>query len=450
MSYDGSVARRAPDLAAAASSKLDQEHISAVFPAADGYLWIGTRKQGLFRFDGRSVIPSSRPNRLGTGWEVTTLLQDSSGILWIGTPSDLLLLEGAATSSFHGLPGVDVHQIMEDTYGHVWVSVGPALFRRVQEIFQSISIPLGLNSSFIFDLEMGPEGGLWIARESDLLRFGGDFEQAGLPQTHTRIEGIPRGAARKLVADSNGLWIGTHADGLFRWIAGELMPVNQVPIESEVTCLLVGRFGHLWVGTRAGLFKLDLLPASELSAAPSARITALIVQEELLPLALGSPAPRPLSPEESEVEARFAAASFRLDQEPVFRTQLEPLESEWRLLEKGDALRLPRLKPGEYELRVQASFDGETWGPTASQSLVRQARFYQTPKAWLWAAGTLLFLVLLWLARRMHRSHMERLHEEMIASELDQLGDGIRLEEWQASAGAGLVESRKSKPEQPG
>ncbi len=430
LSFDGN-SEPPPDLAAAPIFQLSQNHITAIYPDADGYLWVGTQRRGLFKFDGRSMIPSSRPNRLGTGWEVTNLLQDRSGILWIGTPSDLLLLEGLATSSLPGLPGVDVHEIMEDSYGHVWVAVGSALFRRVQEIFQSISIPLGLDSSFIHDLAMGPQGGLWLARQNSLVRFGGDFEQGGLPQTYEFVKGIPEGKVRRLVSDSDGLWIGTAGSGLYRWSAGKMESVGLPRSGLEITSLLIGRFNHLWIGSKSGLFRHDLpSDGNARQSLPSARISAVVENRELKPLPLGSAATWNLSPDKSEVDVLFAATRFRPDQDLQFRSRLEPTELAWTQADHGQR-RLPKLKPGDYELRAQASFDGESWGPTSTLLITRQAHFYQTPQVWLWSIGLSVLIGLVWLARRLYWSHLDRLHAEMIASELDQLGDGMRFEDWQ-------------------
>jgi ligand-binding sensor domain-containing protein len=60
--------------------------ITAIAQTPDGYLWLGTTSEGLFRFDGvRFTRESGFDEMFGTGGNrVNALLTDAEGTLWVG------------------------------------------------------------------------------------------------------------------------------------------------------------------------------------------------------------------------------------------------------------------------------------------------------------------------------------------------------------------------------
>ncbi|MEM8998413.1 MAG: two-component regulator propeller domain-containing protein, partial [Acidobacteriota bacterium] len=81
---------------------LASDKISALAADRGGYLWVGTHGGGLYRYDGVNFLPVSRPNQLGGPWRVTALMQQEEGLLWVGTPQDLLFLPSSANSLRYG------------------------------------------------------------------------------------------------------------------------------------------------------------------------------------------------------------------------------------------------------------------------------------------------------------------------------------------------------------
>ncbi len=155
---------------------------------------------------------------------VLSLHQDSSGYLWLGTPSGASRFDGLAFSNFddsHGLPSPVVRAFLEDRKGTLWAGTDRGLARRAADGAWE-ALPLG-----------------WARAPSTA---GGAAAEPGV---------------RCLVeAEDGALWAGTFGDGIFELddsrrsitvytTAGSLA-------HNRVRACLRDRRGRLWFGTYGG------------------------------------------------------------------------------------------------------------------------------------------------------------------------------------------------------
>jgi ligand-binding sensor domain-containing protein/signal transduction histidine kinase len=106
--------------------------ITAIAPAADGTLWVGTEGDGLYRIDGGKHAQCEKISGLPGGW-IRTLFLDAQGTLWIGTDGDgLSRLQDGRIATFtmrEGLPDNTISQILEDDGGNLWLGGDRGIFR---------------------------------------------------------------------------------------------------------------------------------------------------------------------------------------------------------------------------------------------------------------------------------------------------------------------------------
>lgn len=115
---------------------------NVIYDIADdgGCLWLATRGGGLNRFDkrtGEAEIISGPENGACAGNDMLSLLLDSSGRLWAGSSSGLVLVtrqeDGSVCTRLFdeasGLPNTDIHTILEGSDGSVWVSTDKGIAR---------------------------------------------------------------------------------------------------------------------------------------------------------------------------------------------------------------------------------------------------------------------------------------------------------------------------------
>ena len=161
--------------------------MSTILAGTDGQLWIGSEFDGLLRFNTASKKFdrfTNNPNNLASlsGTSVTTLYQDRSGILWVGTRDGLNKLDSKAKKfSHHTFDFHDetfrmynnVRSICQDDDQWLWVGTAgknndPGLLRYhpLQGEFNRVRLSQGgVNHIFpsVYSMTKDPGGTLWIA-----------------------------------------------------------------------------------------------------------------------------------------------------------------------------------------------------------------------------------------------------------------------------------------------
>lgn len=245
----------------AADSGLHAGTVLAVLPLAGGGALIGTDR-GVLRSDaGGRFAPLSERLPLD---QVTRLLLDGRGDLWIGTTSHGLLRMSAPLGpdakierldTADGLPNSRVSALLEDREGSLWVGTNGGLFRLRLPPVRVLSRRQGLSTPYVRAVAESADGALWAGTSSGLFRIGSEgvrrFGQA---------EGLPMESVLSLLAEADGgLWIGTAAGGLARW-DGERIRVEASRASGlagdQVRAILRASDGALWVGTTLGLSEL--------------------------------------------------------------------------------------------------------------------------------------------------------------------------------------------------
>lgn len=199
-----------------------------------GTLWIGTRNDGLVRFDPKSKqldrfvpIDGDRSSLGGNG--IHAILEDSKGILWVGTGIGLSRLDRTSGAFLpQPLPLPDTTQVsalLQDRHGDLWVGTSRGLVRRAASTGESVlyahdsanarSLPDNTVNAILEDAN----GRLWVgtARGLALLdRRTGQFDTYVKDRTDPRS--LPDDNIVSLFEDRSGLlWIGTQFGGLAKW-----------------------------------------------------------------------------------------------------------------------------------------------------------------------------------------------------------------------------------------
>ena len=176
-----------------------------------------------------------------------------------------LLLPGLASaqrfafkyySHDQGLISLDVHSLLQDRKGYVWVATADGLFRYDGERFTGFYAAQGMPSNRVESLHQAPDGTIWVGTRDGLARFEGDhFRRVGLPEPVAFL------GQSSLASDANGsLFIGTNR-GL--WVmdqsppAVRLYPQTSSTAHPEVYGVHVDPEGAVWFGCGRDLCRYD-------------------------------------------------------------------------------------------------------------------------------------------------------------------------------------------------
>ncbi|MGA7080373.1 MAG: two-component regulator propeller domain-containing protein [Terriglobales bacterium] len=210
------------------------------------------------------------PEMDGTQLEVSAMLRDRDGGLWIGTGNHGIyrLHEGNADhfSSADGLSSDAVQGFYEDREGDIWVASSRGIDRFHETRVVSFSIREGLTSEDVDSVFAARDGTVWIgnSRALDVLR------QGKLSAIGPR-DGLPGRLITSLLEDHDGrLWVGID-NGLRVYEHGQFRAVNKLdgnPI-GVVTAITEDLDHNIWAATtQPALFRIQDLGLREEIAPP--------------------------------------------------------------------------------------------------------------------------------------------------------------------------------------
>jgi len=195
--------------------------------------------------------------------EVTAMLEDEEGALWLGTVHGVYRWNGENWSGLTARQGVlfplDVHCLAEDRERNVWVGTSGGLVRLRHKPLRVFFTGLPWGGESITALLAESPTNFWTAVAGGGL-LNGPLEALQL----ARLGPIPENTTiSSLLRGSDGsLWVGTQGDSLWRCRTdGTASVVGQGTGATEstrgISALLQDRRGRLWVGTWGGLMTLN-------------------------------------------------------------------------------------------------------------------------------------------------------------------------------------------------
>ena len=250
--------------------------------AAPGDVWLGSDGGGILRVDTRSWEvrrvrhrPDSASSLPDDG--ISGIYRDRSGLLWVATDMGLSHHNSrqTAVSTWFGGPGAtagishtNVPFLLPMPDGSVWLSGGDggidivrAEQGRVATLRPDAAAPAtALPPGRVLTMQRAPDGSVYLGTQRGLYRATAD----GRAVQRLQIPGrSPSASVWALAMQGDRLWLG-GLDGLWAVAAADGSRLRLLAHEDgtrlgeqRVTALLPAEEGVLWVGTRAGVLRLD-------------------------------------------------------------------------------------------------------------------------------------------------------------------------------------------------
>lgn len=256
---------------------VSKKPISTILQDDQGFIWIGTRGAGLYRYDG--VHFESYKQVWGDSTSINsnqifTLYLDRKHRLWVGTDAGLNLFnrEQKTFENLNHIPTNDegystISSILEDQDGNLIIgSYANGLFKINSSDHSSSKITMSPELEgkkfFINDLELGLNGEFYAATSLGLMKFdlrstilkpfkNDHISSENLQKLQANIESLHRDAL-------GNLWVGTWQDGLLKLnLNNDLTITTSYPITNEKIFCLTTFDDKVLIGTENdGLFIL--------------------------------------------------------------------------------------------------------------------------------------------------------------------------------------------------
>ena len=232
-------------------------YVSGFVEDAAGDIWIGTVGIGLLRWHAGTLERFDRRDGLSRD-QVTRLLVDQEGSIWIGTRGGLDRLRRGAVATFTprngGPPFADPGALLWDRQGRFMVA-GATSGLVVGRPGAWAPLP-GAEAAVKRKVWTVAEGrsGIWVGGDDTLFLYRAGTQ----PRAYTARDGLVGKWMLAVAEDSlERVWVGT-TQGLFRLTSGRFRAFTTsdgLP-NGYVRALAVDRHGTLWVGTNVGVARV--------------------------------------------------------------------------------------------------------------------------------------------------------------------------------------------------
>ncbi len=269
-----------PSRALPESSSEQDRTVRALLVDRSGNVWIGTGR-GLVRAGRGSetfepVKASGEGGALLASEPVNVLLEDRQGRIWAGfSGAGLVVLDPGTGETVRwvqdpqrldALAHGDIRSLLEDRTGMLWIGMrgGGVQVIDVRPRRFDVIPAEALPDRFVWSVLVDAGGKRWIGTQKGLVLWEGTG-RSGARYQHDAADprSLPSDNVNVLLEAANGgLWVGTWGGGLalldkrsgtFRTVR----PRDPAGGSERITSLCPGRAGEFWVGTRAGLYRLD-------------------------------------------------------------------------------------------------------------------------------------------------------------------------------------------------
>jgi ligand-binding sensor domain-containing protein/serine phosphatase RsbU (regulator of sigma subunit) len=403
------------------SNGLPEDMVTSVFTPDGKELWIGTRKNGVFRMDIMSEKILNYPIQNGTLENSITMITGKGEQVWVGTQKGLwninTVTNGKSLYSINqgGLPHNFINSLYLDRKGRLWVSTPGSTLAYIQgdKIFK---IPLNSPSG---NLTLGPitEGTdslIWVGSNGNgVFRIKSDsiFNL-------TVKEGLLSNYCYSIIRDDNkNIWVG-HKGGLSRIRETDftIKPIQHIEGSTESyqfnpNAIFKDQQGRIMFGSEKGMVLYN--PSMEYSRKqpPVSGITSIRINDEERDIA----GKIILSPGNYKIRIDFLGISLK---EPALVTYQYKLEGydQWSEITKNTSVTYNHLNAGDYKFVLKSrSGDGAVSENPLTISFIIKKPIWMNWWFYVVTAIVLLTLTLFYINRREYKFVAEkRILEEKV------------------------------------
>ncbi len=333
------------------SGGFGDDNVSCLYIDKKGTIWAGTLGSGLFYFDEETqrftiLCEKNKPNFIEKTNYISSVLEDSDGILWVGTMYGLYELTKVKNNSFiyrcylkddlpDGRSRSGIQTLLEDPVNGLWIGTtdnGLNIKSKKTSQFKVFQKEDGLPSNFIKAMEMDSVGNIWISGNMGISKLN---PKTNVFTNYTTSDGLA----------SNNFY-------------------NNASLHSST--------GKLFFGNNNGFnaFYPDSIQSN--TSIPELYFTDLKINNELV--GIGTPS-SPLEKHISltpEIELSHKQRSFTIDFAAINYGQsshfeycymLEGFDKTWNCIGKNHSATYTNIDPGEYVFLAKAEHDG-IWNKT--------------------------------------------------------------------------------------
>ncbi|HAS41970.1 MAG TPA: hypothetical protein DCS93_15925 [Microscillaceae bacterium] len=236
---------------------LPDNFINVIFKDSKGYLWLGTSRRGVCRFDGVNFeVFTTLDGLVHDG--VKVIFEDSKGNIWFGTyGGGVSCYDGNQFKNYttkDGLARNYIYSIVEDKNHHIWFGSGNGATRYDGQKFVTYTEKEGLVNTSVRSICTDAKGNLWFGTLGGISYYDGEKFQ-----NFTVKDGLISNFVKTMAIDQLGnVWVGTiNGMSCFDGKKFQNYTTKDGLVGNDIWNLWIDKKGEVWVGTLKGLNHYD-------------------------------------------------------------------------------------------------------------------------------------------------------------------------------------------------
>jgi hypothetical protein len=225
-----------------------------------GNIWIGTSAVGAAYFDGSDwTIYNTSNGMVSNG--IKTILVDRSDNVFFGTGNGISLYNGSVFKNFNtasGMPGLIVNEIIQLYDGKIAVATNGGIGIYNYYNWTNITTAQGLPAANVLSIQQDSEQKIWVGTSQGLSKYN----NPGFT-TYNYDSGLTNIITNKILVTNdadNKIWCGSPFNGVTVFDSNNqfiIYRTNKNLVDDEVTTVYTDDDDITWVGTKAGLNRVD-------------------------------------------------------------------------------------------------------------------------------------------------------------------------------------------------
>ncbi len=247
--------------------------VYAINEDKEGNMWFGT-DQGVYKYDGKTFKNYSQKDGLNHV-DITRkgILVDKSGNIWVGTHGGVYRYAPVADSEgrkcfsiFKELGTVNIEGMMEDKKGNIWfASSGVGVFRFDGKTIVNFNEKEGLGGNYAGGIAEDKVGNIWFTMKNGICKYDPKQEVGKRFTEYTSKDGLGGTEFWGIIIEQSGIiWI-TARGSTTRFDPSVSLPNPKAftvftPTDGLNCCvqsMFQDKSGNMWWGAGQGLYRFD-------------------------------------------------------------------------------------------------------------------------------------------------------------------------------------------------
>ncbi|MBM4152850.1 MAG: hypothetical protein FJ220_04935 [Kiritimatiellaceae bacterium] len=220
-------------------------HIVDLCVGADGRLWVGTRDSGVFVYDGHRFTMFFGPTIPRTT-EITTIMEDSKGVLWLGTMSGVYQSVDGQSSLVYAEDNLAFNCIVEDPQYGILFGTSRGLFRLVNGKMEDVCAAYGVATRAVWSVARAADGTLLVGATRGVYRLRDNQMELLLPEVRE---------VKTIYTDRRGNTWFSGASGVYK-LQGDTLESYAMELgglDTLAQAIFEDHEGNLWFGSVYGV-----------------------------------------------------------------------------------------------------------------------------------------------------------------------------------------------------